>query len=52
MNRKHKLFACMVALALYHSDQIAALQTSVGKEHMLRIVTSMSGPVACLVVEY
>ena len=32
------------ALSALHSDQIAALQTSVGKEGLLRIVTSMSGP--------
>jgi hypothetical protein len=31
-------------LSVLHSDQIAALQTSVGKEGLLRIVTSMSGP--------
>jgi len=32
------------ALSILHSDQIAALQTSVGKEGMLRILASMIGP--------
>jgi hypothetical protein len=32
------------ALSVLHSDQIAALQTSVGKEGLLRIAASLTGP--------